>query len=144
MQDELKIKILKREEHRILIEVKSRSKIYTGYIEFNNKSSERVKGIKSKRKLIYNKLEKRVGKQINKYTDVEIIQALEKSLKSSLLNSNINNIELQSTIFKNVIGKTLTTRGVYKSACRNVIRDNRPTLRLTESESGDTLPPIVP
>ncbi|MFW2502372.1 hypothetical protein [Clostridium diolis] len=144
MQDELKIKILKREEHRILIEVKYGSQNYTGYIEFNNKSSERIRGMKSKRKLIYNKLEKRVGRKIAKVTDTEIIQAVEKSLKSSLFNSNINNIELQSTIFKNVIGKTLTTRGVYRSVYRNVNRDNRPTLRLTESESGDTLPPIVP
>lgn len=142
-QDELKIRILKREEDRILVEVKSSHKIYIGFLEFN-KSNDRIRGVRNKRKLIHSKFEKRVEKQIFKANDTEIVQALKSSLESQLLSRDMSNIEVKTKIVEKLVGKTINTRGRYNSIHRKLIDNNRIILRLTESETGDTLPPIVP
>lgn len=144
-QDELEIKILKREEDRIFIEVRFGTKIYRGYIEFNeNALNNRIKGRKSKRKLVYNKLEKRIEKQIYKANNKKIVQALRSSLKPYLSSSYKSNVEFQSEISEKLVGKTLSRKALYDSVHKNLIRNNRVTLKLTESETGDILPPIIP
>ncbi|NLK94509.1 MAG: hypothetical protein GX275_04850 [Clostridiales bacterium] len=137
-RDELKIKILKREEDRIFIEVVFEKRIYKGYIKFNEKAlNKRIKGKKSKRKLVDNKLAERISKQIYKANNKEIGQVLTPSLKPYLSSAYANNIEFQIKMSEKLVGKK-SNKLVHK----NSVGNNRAILKLTESDPGDILPPI--